>query len=442
MFMIIEWFSGRPKFALFFFFMSKPLTPSEQREIDATYDLVHQAAMNGIDQDFDDWMVHPMFRDSLPEDIDKDKYLSCFQTVMYENETHDSLALHFKELGNELYRSGKQNWLAASNWWTRGLEENPADPKLRSVLHSNRATVSLGLQQYQKAALDADWAIKYDNTNKKAFMRAAHAYQGMSNWDKALAAANAGLEGLDESDPLYKGFNEVIKTVSEQMNSVNTRVQTYLDSVNSCSNYFKKQGVSIGKFPNTWMGNWDLSLRFDEDKNETIWPVAIEYDEVLQIDFVEGFSEGTPLRDLINQVLPGVTKGVEAAPWDTESRYTVQETVIYVKTNSTAWQWGRKVAKRASKNIEIDPDCSLRQIFAIPDYVIPGYPILYLAVRKSWFAKSLNITEKYTPTGKVPVEPIPEDQLEKVNVRKEEQKEEHNDLKIKEPKIVEVPNEK
>lgn len=417
--------------------MSKDLTPSEQRELDATYDLVHQAAMSGVDNDFDDWRIHPMFRDSLPENVDDDRYLSCFQTVMYENETHDSLALHFKELGNELYRSGKQNWLAAANWWTKGLEENPSDLKLRSILHSNRATVSLGLQQYQKAALDADWAIKFDPTNKKAFMRAAHAYQGMSNWDKSLAAAKAGLENLPETDPLYKQFQDIITNVTKQMNSISTRVQSYLDSVNSCSNFFKKQGVSVGKFPNTWMGNWDLVLRFDEDKQETIWPIAIEYDEVLQIDFVEGYLEGMKLKELIEQVLPGANKAVESPPWDIDKRYTIQETIIYVKTNEIVWQWGRKVPKRASRNVEISPECTLRNIFAIPDYVVPGYPILYLAVRKSRFTRTLNITERITPTGKEVVEPIPDDQLEKFDeeTQNEEKAEPEKDLKLSKPKV-------
>lgn len=418
--------------------MSKPLTPSEQRDIDATYDLVHQAAMSGIDKDIDDWKSHPMFRNCLPEDVDNDKYLSCFQTVMYEGETHDTLALHFKELGNELYRSGKQNWLAASDWWTRGLEENPTDLKLRSILHSNRATVSLGLQQYQKAALDADWAIKYDMTNKKAFLRAAHAYQGMNNWDKAISAAKAGLENLNEKDPLYKQFQDVITNVTKQMNSIQQRTQSYLDSLNACNSFFKKEGISVGKTPNTWMGNWNLSLRFDEEKNQTIWNIAIEYDEVLQIDFVEGYLCGEKLGNLISQILPGITKGVESPPWDTDHRYTVQDTIIYVKTNAAPWQWGRKVTKRASRNVEIHPDCTLNNIFAIPDYVVPGYPILYLAVRKSIFAKSLNIVERITPSGKEKVEPIPDDQLEKWENEDDEKKKE--EMKLKKPKVEEVNN--
>ncbi|KAH0788073.1 tetratricopeptide repeat domain 4 [Histomonas meleagridis] len=383
----------------------KPLTPSEQRNIDATYDLVHQAAMNGVDKDEEDWRIHPMFRTDLPEDVDNDKYLSCFQTVMYENETHDSLALHFKELGNELYKSGKQNWPAASSWWTRGLQENPSDPKLKSILHSNRATVSLGLQQYQKAVLDANWAIKYDKTNKRAFLRAAHAYQGLSDWDKSLAAAKAGLEITPEEDPMHKQFEDVIKNVSEQVNSIQKRTHSYLESLNACNNYFKKRNYSVGKLPFSWMGNWDLALCFDEDKNETIWPVAVAYDEVLQIDFIEGVSESTRIIDLVSMMLPGLVKGVESPPWDSiEKRYQIDSIIVYVVTNCCNYQWGRTTKSRAQKNLEVSMECTLNDIFVQPDYVIPGYPILYIAVRNSVFADKLNICEELTPDGRKKIE--------------------------------------
>lgn len=381
--------------------MSSGISPSEQRDIDAAYDLAHQAAMSGVDNGEEDWRVHPIFRTDLPDDIDRDKYLSCIQYVMYDNETHDSLALHFKELGNELYRSGRHNWSAASKWWTRGLEENPTDPKLRSILHSNRATVSLGLQQYQKAALDADWAIKYDRTNKRAFMRAAHAYQGLSDWDKSLSAARAGLEITPEEDPLHKQFEDVISQVSAQVAQIEKSTRSYTDSLNSCSSFFKQCGFSVGRLPFSWMGNWELLLRFDEEKNETIWPLAVAYDEVLQIDFVEGFSESTPLRELISMMLPGAISDVESPGWDSlEHRYTTESVFLYVKTYACPYQWGKKVNTRPSKNVVVDPECCLRDVFKQNDYVIPGYPILYVAVRDSNFANKLCVAGEITKSGR------------------------------------------
>ena len=110
----------------------------DQRDVDATIDLVHQAAMSNVDKDFreeDEWRGHPLFRDELPDDVDNDKYLSCFQYVLYDGETDESLAVHYKNLGNDLFRNGKQTWKAAEKWWSKGIELKPKDLKLRSILH-------------------------------------------------------------------------------------------------------------------------------------------------------------------------------------------------------------------------------------------------------------------------------------------------------------------
>jgi hypothetical protein len=34
----------------------------DQRDVDAAIDVVHQAALSGIDRDDGDWRGHPMFR--------------------------------------------------------------------------------------------------------------------------------------------------------------------------------------------------------------------------------------------------------------------------------------------------------------------------------------------------------------------------------------------
>lgn len=371
----------------------------DDREIEATYDLAHQAAMSGIDADVgeDDWRDHPMFRTELPDDVDNHKHLSCFQTVLYEGETPESLALHFKELGNELYQSGRKNWKMAVHWWTKGLEQNMDNHALRSILHSNRASVSLGNQDYQKAALDANWAIREDPMNKRAYLRAAHAYQGMANWDKAIAAGRAGLEITPQSDPMHAQLETVVKTCSDETGAIELRVSGYLDSLKACDQFFKRSGVSVGKFAHTWMGNWDISIRFDEDKNEAIWPLVIAYDEVMQVDFVEGIAESTPIGELLAMIVPGANKGVAPPAWDGESRYTTNSIVAYVATHATTWQWGRQTRNRKTKNAEVSLDCSLRDLFVHEDYVVPGYPIIYLAVRDSKFAERLSLQPAWTP---------------------------------------------
>ena len=363
------------------------------RDLEATYDLVHQAALSGIDQDGEDWKEHPLFMTELPDDIENHKHLGAIQHVMYDGETPDSLAKHFKNLGNDLFKSGKHNWLAAAKWWTQGLKENPTDKSLRSILHSNRATVSLGLGQLQKAALDADWAIKYDKYNKKAYLRAAHAYQGMANWDKALSAAEAGIEICPENDPMRNELQEVIKKVKNELSVIDKRIGSYYDSIKSTSSYLKKRNFSVGMFENSWQGNWDLYLQYDEDKEETIWPLAIIFDEVLQVDFIEGVSESTKLIEIIAMILPGILSQAQSPSWDLEKRYQTSNVLLYYYTNAVPWVWGRNTSKKSSKINLINPEISLRQLFEQNDYIIPGFPKIYLGIKNTKFIENLKITQ-------------------------------------------------
>jgi tetratricopeptide (TPR) repeat protein len=375
----------------------------DQRDVDAAIDVVHQAALAGVDQDEDDWRDHPMFRTDLPADVEHHRHFSMFQHVLYDGQTHDSLALQFKEIANEIYLSGRQHWPVAVYWWTRAIDEQPTDRKLRSILHCNRATVSLAQQQYQKAALDADWAIRYDPSNVKAFVRAAHAYQGMARWDRALGAARAGLEVIPDGDPLRAQLLKVIETVTQEVSSIDVRVRTYLDALAACDSHFRRIGVAVGGFAHQWMGNWRLALLFDEDAGETIWPVAVTYDEVLQVDFIEGFGQTAPIAQLLSMMLPGAQPDVKPPPWDVDGRYQIRDVVVYVAEAEVKGKWGRKAQDGERENVEVDIECCLVDVFRQKQYVVPGYPVLYVAVRDSKFARRLGIKWKVTRDGRVPV---------------------------------------
>lgn len=391
----------------------------DDREVEATYDLVHQAALSGVDSVFksEDWRNHPLFRQDLPKDVDNDRYLGAFQYVTYNGETPDSIAKNFKEIGNQCFRQGKQGWLTAANWWSRALEENITDNQLKSVLFSNRATVSLGLGQFQRAVLDANWAIETDKYNKKAYLRAAHAYQGMSDWDKAISAAKAGLEICEESDPMRKQLQEVIDNCEKQRKDITAHVAHFFTSVTACDGFFKRSNFAIGEFEHSWQGNWNLTLQFDEDKNETIWPIAISYEEVLQVDFCEAFPEKTPISKLIEMIFPGVLPEAEYPNWDTDKRYRVPAIVPYVKTHTVTPRWGRKVAKpEKSQYVMLHSNATLHDLFTQKDYIIPGYPILYICVKGSEFLEKIGIKEiilaggarrKLLPEDVVPPAPLP-----------------------------------
>jgi hypothetical protein len=220
----------------------------------------------------------------------------------------------------------------------------------------------------------------------------------MAKWDKALSAATAGLELIAEGDPLRGQLTKVVATVREEVGAVDRRVAVYFGALESCDQYFKRRRIAVGQFGHSWMGNWELSLRFDEEKNQTIWPIVVVYDEVLQVDFVEGWLESTPFRELLAMMIPGA--GGQPPPWDTEGRYRLETVIVYVAERAVEVKWGRRDVAGEAGNVEIDPECSLSDVFAQPAYVVPAYPVIGVAVRQSRFARELRIQEKVTKSGR------------------------------------------
>lgn len=373
----------------------------DKRDIDAAIELVHQAALSGIDKtnDKEDWRNHPLFRTELPDDVDNDYYLGAFQSLMYEDATPDKLAEHYKELGNEMYKAGNKK--GADQWWNIALDQKPSDMKLRSIIHCNKAQSALSTQQYQRAVWDAEMAIKYDNFNKKAYLRAAFAYCGMANWDKAIEVVNACLEIVDDKtdSEMYKGLMDCKNRSIIEIENGKKRSAQYINSLVSCDKFFKEEKMSVGGFAYNWQANWDLLLRYNEDKKETIWPMLLVYNEVLQVDFVESISETLPLIDIMHMVLPGKDNNVESPKWDLDVRYTIESMLLYVLLNEVEAKWGRITKGGEKQHVMIDPNISLRQLLSIQNYVVPGYPIVYIAVKGSDFAGGLGIKKIVTASG-------------------------------------------
>ena len=65
--------------------------------------------------------------------------------------------------------------------------------------------------------------------------------------------------------------------------------------------------------------------------------------------------------------------------------------MVYVETYAVPSQWGRHVKPKTSKNVEVSPEMCLRDVLGKKEYVVPGYPVVYLAVRDSRFAKQLEV---------------------------------------------------
>ena len=108
-----------------------------------------RAYLDGIDDE-----THPFFADASKIDP---AMAEAFRQLTYEGETHESLADHFKGVGNERFRRVKLNSMYyghAALAYTEAIkhtvlgDQTPELITMRATLLANRAAANLGLKNY------------------------------------------------------------------------------------------------------------------------------------------------------------------------------------------------------------------------------------------------------------------------------------------------------
>mmetsp|Transcript_38378 Transcript_38378/g.96126 ORF Transcript_38378/g.96126 Transcript_38378/m.96126 type:complete len:292 (-) Transcript_38378:788-1663(-) len=144
---------------------------------------------------------HPLFMPEAPRDLTDYPQLQAIQQLIYENETPESLAVHFKKMGNECHQDGKAHWRDAIAHYTKGIEAGSSDNTVNSQLYSNRAMIRLKLDEHVECVDDARKAIELDPTNVKAYFRAAKASYYLHLFEQAIQFCTQGFNANSSSDP-------------------------------------------------------------------------------------------------------------------------------------------------------------------------------------------------------------------------------------------------
>lgn len=283
---------------------------------------------------------HPLFMEHIPDDISDNPHLLAMQSLIYDGQTNEEMADHFRKLGNEAFRLS-ENKIATQNAlmsYTKGLEMECKDESLNSQLHSNRAAVSLRMKEYSKAVDDCRKASKLDPKNMKAFYRGAKASETLGLTEQALKFCKGALGLKPEDKELRQILQRLEKKQAEEaeQNRIRDRSLQHLSNEQTvASNAVKatldSRGMKVGPIL------FNVVMYFEGKQPEpqlcpdacdaVQWPLLLLYDETNQSDFVETFDERCPLEEQLELMFPKDRK----VEWDEEGKYVWDRLVAYLE---------------------------------------------------------------------------------------------------------------
>mmetsp|Transcript_19887 Transcript_19887/g.42489 ORF Transcript_19887/g.42489 Transcript_19887/m.42489 type:complete len:389 (-) Transcript_19887:189-1355(-) len=286
---------------------------------------------------------HPLFMEDVPSDISDNPHLLALQSILYDGNTPEQMAEHFKNLGNEAFRSStnkvsSQNALMA---YTKGLEMDCKDNVLNAVLHSNRAAVSMRIKQNDKAVDDCRRAIKLDPKNMKAYYRGAKSSEALGLTEQALKFCKGALQLKADDAELKQMLAKYEKQFKKEQEEHELRrkveaseAQKFEASAASVRSVLAERSSTLGPVL------FDVAMYFQgrlpEPKLVTVeadeapaieWPLLLLYDETSQSDFVETFDERCTLNDQFELMFPKDRR----VDWDEEGKYTWDRLVCYLE---------------------------------------------------------------------------------------------------------------
>lgn len=325
----------------------------------------------------------PLFMEDAPRNIDENPDLLALQSLVYDGHTDEEMAEHFRKLGNEAFRTStgpiaSQNALLA---YTKGLEMEGKDGALNSQLYSNRAAVSLRVEEYQKAVEDCRRAIQQDPANIKARFRGAKSSEALGLTSQAIKFCDGAL-ALSPGEKEVRQLRERLarQLDEEEKGRQDTRqaemgaamAQNVTDA--AAVGLLEGRGLNIGPL----LYDVGMYIPYGKPKPKTAsdggaieWPLLMLYDEVSQSDFVERFDERCTLGEQLQLMFPPD----RPVDWDREAKYLHSQLVVYLEFFAEAEGAATRLAR-------VDLDAPLADALAGVNRVSPCLP-LHVLVRDS-----------------------------------------------------------
>ncbi|GLE03280.1 hypothetical protein PINS_up012170 [Pythium insidiosum] len=314
------------------------------------------------------------YMDALPEMslfedhiVEGDVMVEAIQALIEEGETAESLAMHWKNKGNEMVADAKRNRVYLQNalqyysdalaYALKALDlpEHEKDaaynmPQLTSQILSNRAAVHLDMKNYGSCRSDAARAIRYDPKNVKAYYRGAKASRLLRKPADTLRYAELGLQFDPENKLLLKlqaeglAMLEEERIAAEKKEFERKKRRAFTEKYRQlCTLRQVKVGRAV--IEDERVKQYEGKADLDAETGQMVWPMLFLYDEHSTTDFVQAFAEHDTFIEHLANMFPEDGPFCE---WDADEKYVASGLVIYAAGGRRrAVPQPRGVARRA-----------------------------------------------------------------------------------------------
>jgi tetratricopeptide repeat protein 4 len=383
----------------------------------------------------------PLFMSRLPDADDSSAPqnsdgFAALQTLLYENETNESLAENWKNQGNESFRNASkfahrrvQLLHEAKALYAKALDQKSTLESKNSVYLSNRAAVNLVLRNYGDVVDDCQRAVELDPANLKAYLRGAKAAFALGKLDVAVqfadrgvgasslavqqrhaeakrvaddpAAREAELDNDDDDEPtaaqllaqaeaqqrllgaeqkrIVARLGELLVEQQKRDAEKAARQEAEADARRQLDAALARRGLTLGAFKfgsehaDFVSGALNSGVYLDADAR-VHYPVLFLYDEHDQTDFVRDMCEDDALDDHLAVMFPPPAGQV---PWDAERAYVVGNLELYFDVAP------ENAMHR--KYVHVDSALTLRAALAKHHQTLPiaGFPLIYVIAKTS-----------------------------------------------------------
>lgn len=300
---------------------------------------------------------HPMFARTA-EDLEGHPLAEAIRQIKEEDQSLVELAIMYKDEGNEWQKKkDKKSLNEAYDRYTHSLgyvhkaelartngQEDPKDVtvdllQLRSQILSNRAAVSLTLQNYGSCKRDCNLAIDSWSGNVKAHYRKCKALFALKDYAACELACLAALQvdtdnkeiqdihrkAQEERQTIYNRTIRVWDAKYQELRSQWIKVWKLCQQVQASLGYFQLFNPEPLQLREQW------PYREGED---IYWPVLFLYPQYNQFDVVPEANIDQMLAEQLAMMFPDHTEA-PPAPWDKDKEYELPNLVVYLQVRQT-----------------------------------------------------------------------------------------------------------